>query len=428
MLRGFRKALAFWALFPRRLKLLFLLAVVLGTGLVGMHSWAWFQYRGAVEALRKEHFKQAQAHMDACLSIWSGSADLLRLAGRIARHNGDFVQAEKYLTECTRLEGTPSRDTVVESWLLTAQRGNVELVRDSLQKAVLEGHPDWPAILRVLCVRDILSESYGNAEAALEYWLHKDPDCVFALALRGDVRTNTGRVEQAVADYERVLALDPDQVVVRVRLCYLLGLSGKVDRQAFHAEYLAKHHPDVVNGWVELARCRIEQGQTEEAGHILDRVLKQEPDHSKALVLRAKVAGLEKRQSAAAPWLLRALELEPNNPDVLELWYKCLRDQGKTAEAARIFDRLENLKAFTRRLSEFQQAMLSKNGKPLTAELSFEIAEAHAGLGHEELAVTWMYRTLEFQPNHPKANRWLAEHFEQLRDIEKAAFHRGRLK
>jgi len=407
MLRGMRKALAFWALIPLRLKVLLLLAVVLGIGLGGMHYWAWFHYQGAMDALRKEQFKKAQAHIDSYLWLWPGSPDLFRLAGRIARHNGDFPLAESYLTKCTQVEGKPSHATLVESWLLTAQRGDVERVRESLQKAVLEGDPEWPAILRVLCVRDILSENYKNAEAALEYWLHKDPDCVFALSLRGDVRTNTGRREQAVADYERVLELDPDQVVVRIRLCYLLWMSAKVDRQAFHAEYLVKHHPDVVNGWVELARCRHEQGQLEEAAQILDRVLKQEPDHCKALVLRAKLAALEQRRAAAAPWLRRAFELEPSNPDILEMWSNCLRDQDKKAEAEAIREQFETLRALNKRLSEFHQLMY-REGKPLTAEQTFEIAEAHAGLGHEELAITWMYRTLQLQPNHQKANRWLA--------------------
>jgi tetratricopeptide (TPR) repeat protein len=426
MLRGMRNALAFGVLFPRRLKVLFLLAVVLGMGLAGMHSWAWFHYKSALKALQKEQFKKAQAHIDSCMGIWSGSADLLRLAGRIARHNGDFKLAEKYLTECERLEGTPSRATVVETLLLMAQRGEVELVRGPLQKAVLQGDPDWPSILRVLCVLDILSENYGYAEAALQYWLGKDPNCVFALSLRGDVRSNTGRYTQAVADYERVLELDPDQVVVRVRLCYLLWGLKKVDRQAFHAEYLVKHHPKVINGWVELARCRHDQGQTEQAAEILDRVLKQEPDHTQALVLRAKVAAQEERAAAGNPWLRRAIELEPLNSDVLELWYKCLLDQGKIAEAEPVRERLAYLRDLAKRLNDYQQT-LDRKEKPLTAERCFELAEAHAGLGHEELAVTWMYRSLQLQPNHEKANLWLSKHFEQKGDLDKAEFYRRRL-
>src|SRR5438477_209252 len=80
---------------------------------------------------------------------------------------------------------------------------------------------------------------------------------------------------------------------------------------------------------------------------------------------------------------------------------------------------LETLRTLSKRISEFHQP---KDGKvkPFTAERTYELAEAHAGLGHEELAVTWMYRTLQLQPNHQKANRWLANYFEKKQDRAKA--------
>ena len=56
-------------------------------------------------------------------------------------------------------------------------------------------------------------------------------------------------------------------------------LSISIDREGpAHALYLTRHEPARPEGWVLLARCYFEQGQNEEAGKTIEKVLQQHPE------------------------------------------------------------------------------------------------------------------------------------------------------
>src|SRR5438067_1719548 len=108
------KSLLFWKRCSRRLQILLVLVMFFGAGLAGMHLWAWYHFRAASTALREKRFEDAQAHIGFCLPIWRRGPDMLRLAARVARYNGAYEQAEKYLEECRRREHGTTEPTRVE--------------------------------------------------------------------------------------------------------------------------------------------------------------------------------------------------------------------------------------------------------------------------------------------------------------------------
>src|SRR5205823_2472566 len=80
---------------------------VVGVAVAGIHGWAWYHFLAGRAALERYHAEEAQAHLDACLKVWPGSAETHLLASRAARRADDYESAERHLRECQRLRDDP---------------------------------------------------------------------------------------------------------------------------------------------------------------------------------------------------------------------------------------------------------------------------------------------------------------------------------
>jgi predicted O-linked N-acetylglucosamine transferase (SPINDLY family) len=146
-----------------------------------------------------------------------------------------------------------------------------------------------------------------------------------------------GRLAQAAAIYERILAADPDHADVLHLLATILHDQGDSERavelsgravalQAANSEYLNMLGTALITwGRLEEAEARIRQAIAASPGSAVS--------HSNlALVLRR-----QGRLQDAEAALRRALELAPGSPKILNNLGVSLLDQGKAVAAAAIF-------------------------------------------------------------------------------------------
>lgn len=133
-----------------------------------------------------------------------------------------------------------------------------------------------------------------------------DADLIFAHLAKGMLLSSEKQYEEARAEYEEVLKLNPDQSMTLNNLAYLLGVELKKPEEALvyakKAAQLQPNNPDVLDtyGW-NLA--------------------------------------LLKRYGEAAGTLLRALEADKNNVDVIYHLAELYRDKGDTEESALMYRR-----------------------------------------------------------------------------------------
>src|SRR5207249_612165 len=135
------------------------------------------------------------------------------------------------------------------------------------------------AILEALASVYLQQARYLEALRCLDRWVNLAPDSVCALDWRGWVSNQLDHRGQAIGDYERILQLQPDRSVVRLRLAEILVESSRHAEAVPHLERLREEQPTNSDVLVALASCWMVQGRTDDARALLDSVLAARPDH-----------------------------------------------------------------------------------------------------------------------------------------------------
>src|SRR5262249_25261590 len=159
------------------------------------------------------------------------------------RRTGAYDDAERHLKECRQL-GWPAEEIYLEHNLARAQRGDVAEVEDQLLGFVETGHPESLLILEALCQGFIQTYRLSLAIRCLDLWLERRPNDVQALLWRGEVKQLRSNTEEALADYRRVVELEPDRDFARLRLAELLASEHQPAEAAPHFERLRQRQPD----------------------------------------------------------------------------------------------------------------------------------------------------------------------------------------
>lgn len=92
----------------------------------------------------------------------------------------------------------------------------------TLYKQRLAAAPDDPREYRYLAAAYLVAQEHQEAEQVVGAGLRVAPDDPVLTEQRGDVRAATGRPEEALADWRRAFALDPENVSPRYSAAFLL--------------------------------------------------------------------------------------------------------------------------------------------------------------------------------------------------------------
>jgi tetratricopeptide (TPR) repeat protein len=243
---------------------------------------------------------------------------------------------------------------------------------------------------------------------------------------RGWVENQLDLRAQAVADYERVLELQPGRFAVRLRLAQLLVESSRHAEAVPHLERLLQEQPDHAELLVALADCRVVQTKIDEARHLLDRVLAAHPEHFDALLQRGKTEMIAGEPAEAERWLRKALERAPQDPDVRYALYLCLQAQpSREGEARDEFDHWKRDRQARDRLTRLLRVEL--DARPSDPDLAEEAGELFLQQGEEQKGLFWLHRALALDSHHAASHRALSAYYERTNDPVKAAEHREKL-
>src|SRR5262249_35367451 len=144
------------------------------------------------------------------------------LAAQTARRLGDYEAADQHLARCQEIRGGLSPEVELEQVLIRAQRGGMDSVTPYLRSLVEEDHTATPLILAAMIQGYMRAYRYGDAAVLVSLWRDRWPDDIQANLFEGYVAEQIGSGEQAVKNFRRVLAVDPDHDEARLRLAELL--------------------------------------------------------------------------------------------------------------------------------------------------------------------------------------------------------------
>jgi tetratricopeptide (TPR) repeat protein len=408
------------------------------------------RWRAAEQAVAGHDFARAQDYLAAYLEYQPDSAEAHFLLARVCRRARaeDFDRADHHLAEARRL-GWPEDALAVEGRLLEFQR------RGTGEK-VLVGLLENPAADRRLVLEALVrgclrATRMEDAAAWLDRWVEAFPDDDHAYLWRGTLSQHMDESARAVADFERVLQLNP-AADVRLRLGLALVQGGNDYARARRLlEDYRQQHPDDADTRVGIARCRAVLDDPAGARALLQEVLAGNPDHTGALQALA-VLEMDRDDSAAALALLRRLEPLASNPPtdeafarllrlepvadgrsvpnrrqaVYHLLARVLRQLGEES-AARDYD--ERVRQLDADVTDLKAASRELARTPNDVNLWYRLGTLNLRVGMTANGLYWLERIVDVNPNDARAHRALADHYRGRPDPQsrkKADWHQAR--
>ncbi len=402
------------------LALFLLLAAACTTGGV----WWWFGHhlRAARAELDRGHNAAAIRHLNRCSLIRPDDRTVLLLSARVARRAGAWDEAEFLLNRCLELHGEDD-DLVLERLLLRATRGEIEEVGPALLARIEVGGPDADPAREALVSGLIYRFRWAGAARYLDEWLAAAPDTTTALLLRGKLEEQRLASGPAIANYRRVVELDPEHDEARLRLAILL-LGNRHGGEAIeHLAVLRKSLPDHPEVAVLWARALALEGRAAESRAALAACLANNPDYPPALTERGAQALTDGDEPEAERLLARAVALDPGNVTTRSQYAFVLARTGKRDEAAREQAKVTALKADLERITVLISGPLQE--RPNDPQVPFEIAQIALRSGQAREAIRWFTEALRIDSGHVPTHRALAAVYRELDKPVLAARHRA---
>ena len=234
-----------------------------------------------VYALRQKDNKGAVAAAQEALQVLPDRPEVIEAAGRAMQESGDFNQANTlYSKLATLLPNTP------QPYLRQAEVHLVAKNRDAARDVLARGLAALPAsvpLQRAVILLDLEDKRYTEAQKRARAIQTQEPKQAIGYQLEGDVLATQRLWGDAQNAYRNGLAKAPANSELAMRL-----------------------HTALVAG-----------GQTAEAGKFGESWLKAHPKDVALLVHFGAVAGQRKDYALAANYYRRALEVQPQNPVIL---------------------------------------------------------------------------------------------------------------
>ncbi len=410
--------------FARRGRLVILAVIVALVAVearaAGTRIWASYHLRAARAEMARYHNRQAVAHLSRCGAVWPDDPEVLLLSARAARRAGEFEQAEKLLARCQK--ATRFEDAVaLEHVLLRASQGDVDGVEPYCRALLERNDPATPLVLEALALGCLETARTGPATFYLNAWLKREPDNPEALRLRGGLNAYLQDYPPALADLRRALALDPDHEAARLALADLYVTLNQPAEAIPHLEYLRGRWPEGLRVRALLAHCLIEVNRAAEAEALLTGVLAEDPNYAPALADLGRLANRAGKPEQAEKLLTRALARSLDHPTYYQLFLS-LQGQGKTAEAEQAQKRLRLLEED---LARIRQILTGGRGQALdNPDLLQELGARFLRTGNVRDGLRCLHGALAAAPNHAATHATLADYYDRLGQLGRAARHR----
>jgi tetratricopeptide (TPR) repeat protein len=375
--------------------------------------WAEIHCRRAEEALARSlrvkgpaPLAEARSHLACCLRVWPNNGRVHFLMAQAARRAGDLDEAARSLGRAEQA-GWVMEAIELEKTLTVVQQGDLERTEPVLASFVQRDHPDKLLILEALVQGCRRTYQLLRALAHLDTWLRDQPDSVRALLWRGETLLLLGRDRDALADYRKVVEVDPQEDEARLKAAELfLGLH-QLQEASTHFTELLNRHPDQGEALFGLARCRAEQGDTAGAMKLLDRLLSLHPEHAGALAERGKITLEAGSAQDAEQWLRKAARLAPFEREIIYTLSRCLTVNGHTKEAEECSARIRRIDEDRKRLDELRTAIMTA---PHDASLRCEMGRILLRNGQDKEGVRWLESALREDRGCAAARQALEDH------------------
>lgn len=254
---------------------------------------------------------------------------------------GPLALAAAGITRALDLEGINKRflrgaiyaALLVTLGLLSWRQCAIYVDSDTLWRATLAKNPDsWMAHNNTAI--SLLGK--GKVEEAIAHYnkaLELDPNYSEAHFNLGNALLRLGRVDEAIAHYQKALETNPNNLPALYNLAGVLGQSGRMAEAIDHYNKILEKHPNHAAAHNNLGVALGRVGRADEAvAHYL-KALQLNPSNAEAHYNLGNTLLQTGRVDEAVIHFKKALELNPNNGAAHNKLAGILRQLGQTEEA-----------------------------------------------------------------------------------------------
>jgi tetratricopeptide (TPR) repeat protein len=222
------------------------------------------------------------------------------------------------------------------------------------------------------------------------------------LNISGDRFYESGRLEEAVQEFQRALTLDPDNVNVHNSLGVCYANMGKFEEAVAEFSRVTELEPNDFMAHYNLGCALLSLARRDEAEHAFLRAAELEPDNAAAHFQLAKLCRKHDRLEEALTYLGRTVDLNPSWAKAWRLFGECFLEQGNHEEA---------MDAFKKALK-----INGKDGAALSG-LALLYGRTETNL---EVALSLARRSVELNPANVLFAQRLVELLIQNRELDEA--------
>ena len=223
-----------------------------------------------------------------------------------------------------------------------------------------------------------------------------------SMNISGDRFYESGRLEEAVQEFQSALTLDPDNVNVHNSLGVCYANMGKLEEAVAEFSRVTELEPNDFMAHYNLGCALLSLARKGEAEHAFSLAAELEPDNAAVHFQLAKLCRKQDRLEEALTHLGRTVDLNPNWAKAWRLFGECFLEQGNHEEA---------MDAFKKALK-----INGKDGAALSG-LALLYGRTEANL---EVALSLARRSVELNPASALFVQRLVELLIQNRELEEA--------
>lgn len=223
-------------------------------------------------------------------------------------------------------------------------------------------------------------QNYPQALEAFDYVLAIDPHDSFACVQKAHILLQMERYQDAIDGYNEYAELTYDSKLVDNYIAECYEKLENYNEAIIHYKKVLEHEPENYDALTGVAVCLLEQGEYEASMEYIRQAANIHPDYADAWVYMAEAfIGLENSDEALHAYL-KALELDPNQPETL------------IAVGNLYLEKLDYLSALVYYNTAYEQ---NKELEHINLFLSI----AHFKLEHVELALSFLQEAIDADEN-----------------------------
>lgn len=380
----------------------------------------------ARRALREANADSAVAVLMQQADRGAKSPEWNYLLARAQRRAAQLTEAEKSLARAKQL-GWNSEDIRREELLGRARRGEVKKIEERLVALLASGPSDEAAeeIYEAMSQGFWASYYVTDALECLKYWRQWQPDNVLPQLWIADLYERTKRPEEAIAEYRKVLELDPNNKLALTRLGDMLLGKLELEKAAETFIRLLSESRESPEGLVGLADCLRRQGRNAEAKELLFEALTLDLDQRPAARATGMLGmlALEDHEYWQAIELLRnSIAVEPNDASFHASLAAALTAIGQDELAAA---ERKVARDTSDRHSQLVLVTAKVANNPDNPDFRCEAGQILMEQGFWTEGADWVKTALTIDPGHVKAHAQMVEYYEHIGDLKSAKKHRA---